>query len=37
MTSDNASTNDKAMRILEHVFNGTHQGKEWLAKERHIR
>ena len=36
-TSDNASVNDKAMRVLQGIFHATPEGQKWLAKERRIR
>ena len=36
-TSDNASVNDKAMRVLQGIFHATPEGQKWLAKERCIR
>ena len=37
VTSDNASVNDKAMRVLQGIFHATSEGQQWLAKECHIR
>lgn len=37
VTSDNASVNDKAMRVLQGIFHAMSEGQQWLANEHHIR
>ena len=37
VTSDNATTNDRAMRILQQTLNNTVKGRSWLAQEHCVR